>query len=68
MTAAVVAKKSPRGLQFLTTQGAPEIRWSRASHLATRFPDVRSATATALKVAAHYRAFALPTAGLLGVS
>jgi hypothetical protein len=67
MTVAVVAMKSSRGLQFLT-EGAPEIRWTRAGHLATRFPDVRSATATALKVAAQYRAFALPTSGLLGVN
>ena len=65
MTLAVVAKKSPHGLQFLTSP-APAIAWSRAAHLATRFPDVRSATRAALTLKAHECAFALPTAGLLG--
>jgi hypothetical protein len=60
MTVAVVARKGPRGLQYLA-ELAPVVRWSRAEQLATRFPDVRSATRAALTLAAPERAFALPT-------
>jgi len=66
MTVAVVARKSPRGLQYLT-EVAPAIRWSQVGELAARFPDVRSATRAALSLAAGNRAFALPTAGHYGV-
>jgi len=65
MTLAVIAKRSPRGLQFLT-RPAPSVAWSSAAHLARRFPDVRSATRAALTLKPRECAFALPTAGLLG--
>lgn len=67
MTLAVIARKGPHGLQFLTRR-ASSIAWSTAARLATRFPDVRSATRTALMLKAHECAFALPTAGLLGAN
>jgi class 3 adenylate cyclase len=65
MTVAIVARKSPRGLQYLA-EVAPATRWSTVEQLATRFADVRSATRAALTLAPSNRAFALPTAGPLG--
>jgi class 3 adenylate cyclase len=65
MAFAVVAKRGPRGLQFLTPRGSASA-WSSAGHLAVRFADVRAATRTALALPARDCAFALPTAGLLG--
>ena len=67
MTVAVVARKSTLGLQYLT-EVAPVVRWSKAEQRATRFPDVRSATKAALTLAGLYRAFAVPTGGLPGLS
>ena len=66
MTVAVVARKNPRGLQYLT-ELAPVAKWSRARQLAARFPDVRSATRAAMTLAAPDRAFALPTGGVLSL-
>ena len=50
MTVAIVARKSPRGLQYLA-EVAPATRWSTVEQLATRFADVRSATRAALTLA-----------------
>ena len=61
MTIAVVARKGPRGLQFLT-EIAPHIGWSNVERNATRFADVRTATRAAMTLSARHRAFALPQA------
>jgi hypothetical protein len=56
MTVAIVARTSPWGLQYVA-EVAP-IRWSGVEQLATRFPDVRSATRGAVSLTVWSRAFA----------
>lgn len=57
--AAVVARTSPKGMQYLVTSlGHSE--WAESSALAARFQTLRDATREAMRLPSTLRAFALP--------
>ena len=55
----VVARTKADGLEYLA-QGAHNA-WTKASHLAQRYPNVREATRVAMRLPGRLRAYALPT-------
>jgi hypothetical protein len=57
--AAVVARTSPQGMEYLVqTRGKPE--WAASADRADRFQSFRDATREALRLPSAMRAYALP--------
>ncbi|MFI4966857.1 MAG: hypothetical protein ACHP9T_16015 [Caulobacterales bacterium] len=57
--AAVVARTSPQGMEYLVREtGRGE--WAAAAHNAARFQNLREATRAAMRLPGALRAFALP--------
>ena len=57
--AAVVARTSPKGMEYLVTSlGRSE--WAESAAQAVRFQTLRDATREALRLPGTFRAFALP--------
>ena len=56
---AVVARTSPKGVEYLVTKlGRPE--WVESAALAARFATLRDATREAMRLPSSLKAFALP--------
>jgi len=57
--AAVVARTSPQGLEYLV-QDTGKTEWASVAQAAARFETLREATRAALRLPSSLRAYALP--------
>ena len=57
--AAVVARTSPQGMEYLVRESG-RAEWALNAQAAARFQTLREATRTALRLPGRLRAFALP--------
>ncbi len=57
--AAVVARTSPKGMEYLV-QGTGRPEWAVSAQTAARFQNLREATRAAMRLPGAMRAFALP--------
>jgi hypothetical protein len=58
--AAVVARTSPQGMEYLVQTARGRNEWALSSQAAARFMNLREATRAALRLPSNLRAFALP--------
>ena len=58
--AAVVARTSPQGMQYLVQTAKGRDEWIVSSQAAAQFQNLREATRAALRLPSNLKAFALP--------
>ena len=58
--AAVVARTSPQGMEYLVHDAKGRDEWNVSSQAAAKFQNLREATRAALRLPSGLKAFALP--------
>lgn len=58
--AAVVARTSPQGMEYLVESAKGRDEWNMSSQTAAKFENLREATRAALRLPSGLKAFAMP--------